>query len=171
MNADKRGQELQLFLSNPHLPAPGSLGKGGIVPIGAAVPITCLVRLLVFVFLEVPLLALVRIAGTVALGLEYTLLVRFVLRIIRSLSLSLVLEKWSRNSLDRASTDTEHYRHNPSVMFRIHFHKSRPFSFGAVRSTPMAVNAVLANWPHESAFDRLRGHKLPIPRRPGCGLF
>src|SRR5271154_7156630 len=62
------------------------------VLLGVALLVTSLVRFLVFVFLEVPLLGVVQVVRLVILAFAHALLVPRVLRIIRLL---LVLEKWS----------------------------------------------------------------------------
>ena len=82
-----------------------------------------LIRFLVFVFFEVPLLAVIPVMRMVVLAFAHTLLVCFVFRIILVLVLGVVLvvllEKWSPHSLYRASTDTntDRYRQNPDTMF------------------------------------------------------
>jgi len=71
--------------------------------IAAALLVTSLVRFLVFVFLEVPLLGVVPVMRLIVVALAHALLVCFVFRII----LVVVLEKWSCHSLHCASTDTD----------------------------------------------------------------
>jgi ABC-type siderophore export system fused ATPase/permease subunit len=62
-----------------------------------------LVGLLVFVFLEMAFLAVVQLMRLVTLAFAHTLLVSFVLRIIRAL----ILEKWGRHGLYRAGSETD----------------------------------------------------------------
>ena len=66
-----------------------------------------LIRFLVFVFLEVPLLGVVLVMRMVILAFAHTLLVCFVFRIV----LIVVLGKWNRYSVYRASTYTNTHRH------------------------------------------------------------
>jgi hypothetical protein len=76
-----------------------------------------LVRFLVFVSLEVPLLGVIQVMRLVILAFAHALLVPFVLRVIRLLRL--VLGKWSSYSLKRASTDTntQRYRRDRDIAF------------------------------------------------------
>ena len=69
--------------------------------VAVALLVTSLVRLLVFVFLVVPLLAVVQVMRMVSVTFAHTLLVLFVSRIIRAGAL-VPLEKWSSSSLCRA---------------------------------------------------------------------
>src|ERR1022692_2978932 len=96
---------------------------GPITSIAVALLVAGLVRLLVFVFLEVPLLAVVPVVRMVVFAFAHTLRVCLVLRIILLLFLVLflvvVLEKWSAHSLYHASTDTNtgRYRQDSYAMF------------------------------------------------------
>jgi hypothetical protein len=71
------------------------------VLITVAILVAGLVRLLVFIFLEVPLLAVVQVSRMISFTFVHALLVSFVLRIIRTV----VLEKWSPGGLRRARRD------------------------------------------------------------------
>jgi hypothetical protein len=73
----------------------------GPVLITVALLVAGLVCLLVFVFLEVPLLAVIQVSRMIRSTFVHALLVSFVLRIIRTL----VLEKWSPGGLRRAHRD------------------------------------------------------------------
>jgi hypothetical protein len=88
--------------------------------VSEALLVSGFVRSVVFVFLEVSFLAMVQLVRMVTLAFTLTLLVSFVLRIIRAL----FLEKWGRYGLYCASseTDTGRYRQNPGTEFSIHFH-------------------------------------------------
>ena len=92
--------------SHDYLPFPINR-EGGLLLIAAALLVASLVRFLVYVFLEVPILAVVPVMRTVILAFAHTLLVCFVFRII----LFVVLEKWSRDSLYHASGDTHTHRY------------------------------------------------------------
>jgi hypothetical protein len=100
--------------SHDYLPFPINR-EGGLLLIAAALLVASLVRFLVYVLFEVPILAVVPVMRTVILAFAHTLLVCFVFRII----LFVVLEKWSRHGLHHASGDTQthHYRQNPDATF------------------------------------------------------
>jgi hypothetical protein len=76
------------------------------VLIAVALLVASLVRPLVFVFFEVPLLAVVQVMRMVRLTFTHTLLVLFVFRIIRARAL-VPLEKWSSSRLCRAPDDND----------------------------------------------------------------
>jgi hypothetical protein len=100
--------------SHDYLPFPINR-EGGLLLIAAALLVASLVRFLVYVLFEVPILAVVPVMRTVILAFAHTLLVCFVFRII----LFVVLEKWSRHSLYHASGDTQthRYRQNSDTPF------------------------------------------------------
>ena len=106
--------------------------------IAVALLVASLIRFLIFVFFEVPLLAVVPVMHLVVLAFTHTLLVGFVFRIIRGV-VPLVLEKWSRYSLYRGSGDTNTHRHcqNSGITLQIYSHMK-------VIRTPMAVRAAAA---------------------------
>ena len=106
---------------------------------GAAFLVAGLVRFLIVILLEVPLLAVVQTTCTIALALAHALLICFVFRIVGTLVV--ILKQRSRHGR-RPSTDSNahHNRHHAETMLEVHSHKSRPFHlrrFG--RGTPMAV--------------------------------
>lgn len=86
-----------------------------VTSITEALLVSGFVRSLIFVFLEMSFLAVVQLMRMVTLAFAHTLLVSFVLRII----LAMVLEKWGRYGLYRASreTDARRNRQNPSIVF------------------------------------------------------
>src|ERR1039458_4390147 len=74
--------------------------RGRWLQLGAALLVASLVRFIVFVLFEVPLLAVVQAARMVTAAFAHTLLVRFVLRVILFVLLLLlfaILGKWSRH--------------------------------------------------------------------------
>src|ERR1017187_8275263 len=97
--------------------------------LAAALLVASLVRFIVFVLFEVPLLAVVEAARMVTAAFAHTLLVCFVLRVILFVLLLLllfaVLRKWSRHG--RCSpypdTDTHRYRQSPDTVFQIRIHR------------------------------------------------
>jgi hypothetical protein len=98
--------------SHDYLPFPIN-PEGGLLLIAAALLVASLVRFLVYVLFEAPILAVVPVMRTVILAFAHTLLVCLVFRII----LFVVLEEWSRHGLHHASSDTQthHYRQNPDA--------------------------------------------------------
>jgi hypothetical protein len=80
-----------------------------------------LVRFLVFVFFEVPLLAVIPVVNLVVFAFAHTLLVCFVFRIIRGV----VLEERSSHSLYGGTGETDSYRYcqNSGKMLEICSHK------------------------------------------------
>jgi hypothetical protein len=91
----------------------GVLG-GCLTSISVALLVAGLVRSLVLVFFEVPFLAVVPLMRAVTLAFTDTLLVSFVLRIIRAL----ILEKRGGHGLYRSpgETDGSRYRQNSGAM-------------------------------------------------------
>jgi len=87
--------------------------------------VTSLVRFLVFVFFEVPLLGVILVMLLVILAFTQALLVRLVFRIILIVSLLL----WQRrcHGQDRAARDTGTQRHcqNPHALPQIHSHSHK----------------------------------------------
>lgn len=83
-----------------------------------ALLVASLVRFLVYVLFEVPLLAVIQIVRAVALAFAYALLVLFVFRVVLFLVLVVVLEEWSCHGLDRACTENHprRYRKNPATV-------------------------------------------------------
>ena len=67
-----------------------------------------LVRLLIFVFFEMPLFAVVEVMRLVGLAFVEALLIFFVLRII----LCVILEKWSASSLCHHPSNTHACRYH-----------------------------------------------------------
>ena len=104
-----------------------------------ALLVASLIRFLVLVFFEVPLLAVIPVMHLVILAFAHTLLVGFVFRIILGVVLVVVLEQRSRYSLYRGSGETDSYRYcqNSGKMFEICSHMQ-------VIRTRMAVRAAAA---------------------------
>src|ERR1039457_2947962 len=104
--------------------------SGRRLQLAAALLVASLVRFIVFVLFEVPLLAVVEAARMVTAAFAHTLLVCFVLRVILFVLLLLlllfaVLGKWSRHGRcsPNADTHTHHYRQSPDTVFQIRVHK------------------------------------------------